>query len=240
MKKILLAANWKMHPASLPLGEPSIPSRVNVYKGRKNVEVLVFPTFLDLSLCLKQGLKVGAQYGHPEDHGAHTGDVSMKMIKELGCSHVLCGHSERRQQHDEMDDDVAAQTLAALKHNLHPIICIGETEKERAAGREKEIVQRQVETVLRVINDANVTWAYEPVWAIGTGKTATPKDAEMMHAFIRSLLPSSKRETNRILYGGSMKPENAAALLNEPNIDGGLIGGASLKPEEFSAIVALA
>lgn len=237
-RRFLIAANWKMNPA---------PDALDAYKTADSVDTVVFPTALDIPTCLSAGIVTGAQFGHPEDTGAFTGDVSMKMIKDTGCTHVLCGHSERRQYHSESNAFVAAQVASAITHNLTPILCIGETDEERKAGKEKDIVKEQIEAVIEKLNTENSMengkWqmeiAYEPVWAIGTGNTATPKDAQEMHAFIRSLLPGDVREQTRILYGGSMKPENAEELLNQPDIDGGLVGGASLVPEKFAEIVAI-
>lgn len=232
MRTPLIAANWKMNPPPKGFDAPASP-----YRPRPDADVLVFPTFLDLERCLQAGLRSGAQCGHHDDTGPHSGDVSMKMLRDIGCTHVLCGHSERRQDRGETDDDVAAQASAALRNGLHPIICIGETAQERESGKERDVVKRQVLRVLGTIEDADVTWAYEPVWAIGTGKNATPAQAQEMHAFIRSLLPEDRREGTRILYGGSMKGENAKELLSQKDIDGGLVGGASLKPQEFQGIV---
>lgn len=205
------------------------------YRPQKGVDVLVFPTFLHMQNCLHAGIPTGAQCGHPEPQGAHTGDVSMAMLQNLGCTHVLCGHSERRNAHGETDADVAAQATAALEVGLHPIICIGETDAERSAGEAESVVTRQLDALPL---GQSVTIAYEPVWAIGTGNTATPALAQEMHALIRSLLPEETREITRILYGGSMKPENARELLMQPDIDGGLVGGASLKPDTFRGIIA--
>jgi len=159
------------------------------------------------------------------------------MLKEIGCTHVLCGHSERRQGHGETNEDVSRQAQAALDLGLHPVICIGETAKQREAGEAESTVHTQL-SALPLHSD--ITIAYEPIWAIGTGNTATPELAQTMHAFIRSLLPDQSREKIRILYGGSMKPENAEELLLKEDIDGGLIGGASLKPDEFATIVSIA
>ena len=230
-RTLLIAGNWKMNSA---------PKSLETYKSIKNIEVVVFPTFLDLAPCIKERILTGGQFGRHDDYGPFTGDVSMKMLKDVGCTYVLCGHSERRQHHHETDHNVATQALAALRHSLHPVICIGETEEERATGKEHEVIRQQVNTVLSVIGDAAVTWAYEPVWAIGTGKNASPADAGIMHAFIRSLLPKSLQQSTRILYGGSMKPANCRELLEQPNIDGGLVGGASLDPVQFGEIVTIA
>lgn len=258
----LIVANWKMNCA---------PIDKKAYKPRTEVDIVVFPTFLDIATCIADRLVVGAQYGHPNENGAHTGDISMKMLKDAGCTYVLCGHSERRQGHGETDAFVASQVFAARKIGLHPILCVGETAEERRTGREKVVVEQQLKAVLEhpdfclprpacpaeakrrgeqsrgVPSDFCI--AYEPVWAIGTGNTATPEDAQEMHAFIRKLLTAHSSLTfakasggkqltaSRILYGGSMKPENAETILNQPDVDGGLVGGASLDPQHFSSIV---
>lgn len=225
----LIAANWKMNP--IPEGAllPDSP-----FRPQSGIETIVFPTFLDLKPCLEAGLPAGAQYGHPDSTGAHTGDISMTMLKKAGCQFVLCGHSERRHDHREEDSDVVAQAESALRNGLHPVICVGETEAERRTKRHKQIVERQVRVLpLREV----VTIAYEPVWAIGTGITPTPEQAQDMHAFIRSLIPEARRTTTRILYGGSLNPENAFEFLLEPDIDGGLVGGASLNISAFAAII---
>lgn len=225
----LIAANWKMNP--LPEGALAPDS---AYRPQSGIETIVFPTFMDLLPCLEAGLPTGAQYGHPDSTGAHTGDVSMTMIKKAGCQFVLCGHSERRRDHREEDSDVVAQAESALRNGLHPVICVGETESERRTKRHKQVVERQVRVLpLREM----VTIAYEPVWAIGTGVTPTPEQAQDMHAFIRSLIPEARRESTRILYGGSLSAENALEFFQQQDIDGGLVGGASLKPAVFREIV---
>jgi len=232
MRKLLIAGNWKMNP--IPEGALDNDSP---YRERADTDIVVFPTFLDIRECIAAKLLTGGQYGHTEGMGAHTGDVSMHMLADAGCRYVLCGHSERRQNHDETNEDVAAQAIVALECGLHPIVCIGETEEEREKKHEKKVVEKQL-SVLPLESD--ITLAYEPVWAIGTGKNATPEQAQEMHAFIRSLLPDDKKDATRILYGGSMKPENAEELLRQIDIDGGLIGGASLKPDDFGTIVKIA
>jgi triosephosphate isomerase (TIM) len=182
-------------------------------------------------------LIVGAQCGHAKDSGAFTGDIPMKTLKALGCSYVLCGHSERRQHHGETDAGVAAQVGAALGCGLIPILCIGETEEERASGTTHEVLKRQLSHVLRAhslqLTAQNVLIAYEPVWAIGSGATPSREEIKSLHAFIRSQLNDPG---TRILYGGSVKPENAEEILSMPDVDGSLIGGASLKPEVFRSI----
>lgn len=233
MRKFIIAANWKMNPA--PAGALDAESP---YHTHADVDVVVFPTLLDLPACIDAKLLCGPQYAHSEAHGPHTGDVSLQMCKDIGALYALCGHSDRRGEHHESDEKVAAEAIAALELGLHPIICVGEVEAERDAGKQEEVVKRQM-SVLPLESD--ITIAYEPVWAISRGDpskpAATKEDAEEMHALIRSLLPDDTKETTRILYGGSMKPENAEELLSQPNIDGGLIGGASLKPEAFASII---
>ncbi|MDD8040000.1 MAG: triose-phosphate isomerase [Acidobacteriota bacterium] len=225
----LIAANWKMN--GMPTGALAADSP---YRAHAAVDVMVFPTFLDIPACIEAKLITGAQCGHWEKTGARTGDVSMRMLAEAGCRSVLCGHSERRHGRHETNEEVIEQVIAALEENLHPILCIGETEKERETGKEKTVVKAQLRGCPF---GKEVTIAYEPVWAIGTGKTATPEQAQEMHAFIRSLLPADVRESIRILYGGSVKAENAQELLTQPDIDGALVGGASLQPDQFRAIV---
>ncbi|MDA1209254.1 MAG: triose-phosphate isomerase [bacterium] len=231
-RRILIAGNWKMNSA--PEGACTESS---VYHSTEHVDVAVFPTFLDLEECIAAGILTGGQFGHPEAHGAHTGDISMAMLKDNGCSMVLCGHSERRDHHKETNAHVAQQAKAALEVGLHPIVCIGETEAEREHNEQEDVIRRQMADLPL---NADITIAYEPVWAIGTGNTATPEQAQEIHALIRSLLPEERTESTRILYGGSMKPSNAQELLLQPDIDGGLIGGASLEPEAFGEIIAIA
>ena len=222
-----------MHPA---------PTELDTFRSHEKVDVLVLPAAFDLKTCIGAGLMVGGQFGHPSDTGAHTGDISIAMLAKLGCTYVLCGHSERRQYHCETNAYIGEQAAAALKHELHPIICVGESEKERDAGESKSVMKEQLDIVLARIGDAKITVAYEPVWAISGGDptqiSATPEDVQEMHASIRSLLPNG--DTTHILYGGSMKPENAEELLNQPDIDGGLVGGASLDPAKFREIVTIA
>lgn len=226
-RKPLIAANWKMN--SPPQGWDSDDSP---YRTREGADVVIFPTYIDMRTCLEKFLVVGAQYGRPEQNGAFTGDISMQILAEHGCTYVLCGHSERRRFHNESDAFVAEQAKAAAGVGLMPIVCIGETADEREAGMAKEVVKRQVGAI-----SVPVIFAYEPVWAIGTGNTAKPEDAQEMHAFIRSLLPGDQQATTRIIYGGSVKADNAASLLSQPDIDGALIGGASLDPKSFRDIL---
>jgi triosephosphate isomerase (TIM) len=179
----------------------------------------------------------GGQDCSPHESGAYTGDVSAAMLAELGCRHVIVGHSERRALHGESDGLVAEKARAALEHGLVPIVCVGETLAEREAGATHEVVGRQLRAVIERLGDRidRIVVAYEPVWAIGTGKTASPGEAQSVHAFLRGALGAAGAAL-RLLYGGSVKADNATQLFAEPDIDGGLIGGASLKAADFIAI----
>lgn len=222
MKK-LIAANWKMNAA------PAGFETASAFRSTEAADVVVFPSSLDIHAVVASGIVTGGQASRPEEKGAFTGDVSIHALKKAGCTYVLCGHSERRQHHHETDEDIAKQTEAAKALGMTPILCIGETLAERESGKEEEIVAKQ----LSLAKDVPVV-AYEPVWAIGTGKTATTEQVAAMHAFIRSIVG----EGVRILYGGSVKPENAKELLSQPNVDGALVGGAALVADSFASIVA--
>lgn len=228
----LIAANWKMHAIPNGWDAPDSP-----FHPKAGVDIVVFPSLLDISVCSQAGLVTGAQCGRPEKDGAFTGDVCMQMLHDHGCAYVLCGHSERRQHHQENDELVAEEVRAALDLGLTPILCIGETADERELGQAEERVKQQLSGILDYSKLETVVLAYEPVWAIGSGKTASAQDAQEMHAFIRNLLPESCKETMRIIYGGSVKPDNASELIAQEDIDGFLVGGASLKPDDFRAIV---
>ena len=214
-------------------------SKDSPYRERGTVDVIAFPTILDLEQCIEDRIITGAQYGvpHPEASGAFTGDVSIQMLADHGVRYVLCGHSERREKHDETNEYVIEQAIATLEAGMHPIICVGETAEERKAGQQEEVVQAQLKGL--PVSSDGYTIAYEPVWAIGDNalRAATPEEAQEMHAFIRSLLDAKHQPTVRILYGGSVKPENAEDLLSQPDIDGALVGGASLKLDAFKGIV---
>lgn len=234
-RKPLVAANLKMN--DLPEGALEEDSP---YRERGDVDVIVFATYLDIQQCLDSQLITGAQLGqcHPEPKGAFTGDVSMQMLDKLGVRYVICGHSERRKNHGETNEDVKLQAIAALEANIHPVICVGETKKERDAGKEKEVVKAQLEGF--PLNSEGYTIAYEPVWAIGedADRPATPEEAQEMIEYIRSLLPKERRKEVRILYGGSVKPDQESEeTLRKPDVDGFLVGGASLKLKEFRQIV---
>ncbi len=245
-RKVLIAGNWKMN--GLIKGGQALAKEIALATKslKPQAEVLVCPPFTLLTTVKKalRGSKVmlGAQDCHVEEKGAHTGDVSAYMLKDAGCDYVILGHSERRTDHKESSALVKAKAESALKAGLKVIICIGETLEERDTGKALKVTEKQIKDSLPDISTAtNTVIAYEPVWAIGTGKTATPKDAEEVHAHIRKVLAQklskSVASRMRILYGGSMKPANAAELLSQEDIDGGLIGGASLKAEDFMAIV---
>ena len=243
MKK-LIAGNWKMNGTlddAKALAE-NIKAAVDDSVFEAN-DLLVCPPFIHIpavaDILEGSGVLIGAQNSSRWESGAHTGNISAPMIKELGCSHVILGHSERRQHVGETSAIVAEKTSMAHKHGLKTIICVGETEEERETGKEEHVVGYQLATSIPEGATAeNTVIAYEPVWAIGTGKTATPDDVKTMHAFIREFLENKVENSSqaRILYGGSMKPENAEDLLKTPNVDGGLIGGASLKAEQFLGI----
>lgn len=245
-RRFLIAGNWKMNGLradAKSLGEgvaQKIPPSV-----QSQVDVLVCPPFVVLETverALQQSnIMLGAQTCHTAEKGAHTGDISAAMLKDAGCSHVIVGHSERRTDHGETDGDIQAQAIAAHDQDLIAIVCVGETEAERDAGRAFEVVREQIlGSVPLKANGANTVIAYEPVWAIGTGKVATPEDVQAMHSDIRNTLADKlgqdEADKIRILYGGSMKPENAPDLLALEDVDGGLIGGAALKAEDFCKI----
>jgi triosephosphate isomerase len=235
----LIAGNWKMHGS---VAEAAALARV-VREGAAGLpaELLVCPTFLHLAgvaaLLAGSPVAVGGQDCHPAPKGAHTGDVSAAMLKDAGATHVILGHSERRTDHGETDAAVRAKAEAAAAAGLTPIVCVGETEAERLAGRAEAVVATQLRDSLPD-GFAGVI-AYEPVWAIGTGRTPTEADIEAMHGLIRRELAARLGEPGlklRILYGGSMKPGNARAILGLSDVDGGLVGGASLVAADFLTI----
>ncbi len=217
--------------------EPNLLSRI---------DLSVAPPYVHLAMAhsmLPQGVSIGAQDCSAQDNGAFTGDISAKMLKDVGCQHVILGHSERRMYHGEPSELIAAKVVRARESGLRAIVCVGETLEEREAGRADAIVIDQLRKSLpdRVTAES-VTIAYEPVWAIGTGKTPTPEDVAAIHATIRASLKEKldNPDSMRILYGGSVKPENAGSLLTLPNVNGALVGGASLKADQFLAIAAAA
>ncbi len=245
----VVAANWKMHK-TIEEAEAFLADFLPRVGDSAGCEVVICPSFLALKpvveLCLQSRVRVAAQNMHEEAEGPYTGEVSAPMLRDLGVDGVILGHSERRQHFCESDEALACKLPVALDARLEPILCVGEREHERDAGATEEVLRRQVDADLAGIDDprlADVVIAYEPVWAIGTGRTATPEQAEQAIAFIRSLVAARSEdaaERVRILYGGSVKPGNAAELLGREQIDGALVGGASLDPEDFAAIVAAA
>jgi len=247
MRKILIAGNWKMNldPAegarlALELADKSV--------GWPDVDVVICPPFVTLPAVAEKlsgtRIELGAQNMHDQDNGAYTGEISGLMLLTAGCKWVILGHSERRQLFGETDGGVDKKLGKALALGLQPIVCVGETLSEREAGRTVAVVERQLQNGLSGVKSVDiekVTIAYEPVWAIGTGKVATVKQAGEVHAFIRSWLGENfgaeAAGMIRILYGGSVKPDNAAELLAHPDIDGALVGGASLQAEAFDGII---
>jgi triosephosphate isomerase len=247
MRPLLIAGNWKMN-GLLPEARDLAAALRKELAATSAPEILVFPPFLALAAVAEilkgSPVKVGAQDFHWEAKGAYTGEVSAAMIQEAGCTHVLIGHSERRHIMGETHEMVNRKAKAALAAGLVPVVCVGELLEERNLGATQEVLERQVSKGLDGLGaDAlrQVVLAYEPVWAIGTGKTATPRQAAEAHHFLRKLL--SKRagpevaEAARILYGGSVTADNARELLAEEGIDGALVGGASLKADSFVKIV---
>lgn len=239
MRSPLVAGNWKMN------GDIASTNFLlhELYSLKLNqCQVVVCPTFVHLSVAKAHlegtDIALGAQNVYFENMGAFTGEVSAGMLEDVGCRYVILGHSERRQLFGEMDDFIAKKVLAVQEAGLTPIVCVGETLSERESDLTEQVVAQQIQAVLTLpdFDPSNVVIAYEPIWAIGTGKTATPEQAQAVHAYLRSQLPSEHAEKIQILYGGSVKAANAAELFAMPDIDGGLIGGASLKAEEFSAI----
>ncbi|MDQ0285144.1 triosephosphate isomerase [Desulfofundulus luciae] len=247
MRIPLLAGNWKMYKTVAEAVE-FVRRLKEALSGVRGVEVAVCPPFTALYAVARElagsNIALGAQNMYWVEEGAYTGEVSPVMLKEIGCRYVILGHSERRQYFGENDENVNAKVKAALKHGLVPIVCVGERLEEREAGHTEEVIAGQVRRSLAGLSGtelAGLVVAYEPVWAIGTGRTALPEDAQQVNAFIRHLLAGmGGREAARqvrIQYGGSVKPENAAELLGQPDIDGALVGGASLKVDSFAAIV---
>ncbi len=246
MRRTLIAGNWKMNG--------SLAANATLLDGIRAGA----PSSCDLAVCVPapylsqaqaalgaSAVRWGAQDVSEHDSGAYTGEVSAQMLKDFGCAYVIVGHSERRSYHAESDELVASKSVRALSSGLVPIVCVGETLQEREEGRTDAVVIRQLAPVISAVGAqlADIVIAYEPVWAIGTGKTATPDMAQQVHELIRATLAKANAgaaEKIQILYGGSMKPDNARDLLAMPDIDGGLIGGASLKAADFLAIAAAA
>ncbi len=245
MRNILVAGNWKMNGDTVGNAE-LVAGIIAGAPDSDRVELLVCPPYpyLGAVVAATAGSKVavGSQNVSEHEKGAFTGEVAPGMLRDIGCEYAIVGHSERRTLYGESSDDVAAKFKAALDAGLKPVLCVGETLEERQAEKTEAVVDEQLKAVLELVGIAafaNAVVAYEPVWAIGTGMTATPEQAQDVHAHIRQLFAghdANVAEGLQILYGGSMKGENAAGLLAKPDIDGGLIGGASLKAPDFLAI----
>ncbi len=245
MRTPVIAGNWKMYKTARQAGE-TIRSLCQQVAGVTGVEVVVCPPFTALASALEAArgtsLAIGAQDCYWEKEGAFTGEVAVPMLADLGVRHVIVGHSERRQLFGETDATVDKKVGAVLSHGLTCIACIGETLEQREAGQTLAVLERQVRDGLnRHLGSAHLVIAYEPVWAIGTGRTATPVQAQEVHAMVRGLLAKLHDAATagqvRILYGGSVKPDNIDALMSKPDIDGGLVGGASLKAEDFLRLI---
>lgn len=243
MRTPIMAGNWKMvktEAEAVDFARKLVP----LVKDVSDRQIIIFPNTTCLSkICdvtCSTNIGIGGQNIHWEDQGAFTGETSAKMLKGVGCKYVLIGHSERRQYFGETDETVNKKLLKALNEKLSPIVCVGETLEQREAGDTMKVVEKQIKGAIKdlAIKDwDNIVIAYEPVWAIGTGKTATPEQAQEVHAAIRKMLPKEVAEKTRILYGGSVKPANVKDIMAQPDIDGGLVGGASLKVDSFEQLI---
>jgi triosephosphate isomerase len=244
----LIAGNWKMNKTTTEAVALATEIASGAQAATSSVDVLVSPVFTALVPVAKalEGSKVflAGQNMHSELGGAYTGEIAAPMLKDAGCTHVILGHSERRQYFGETDEGVAKKTKVALDNGLLPISCVGETLEEREGGKTMDVVGRQVDAILKAVSAdeaTKVVIAYEPVWAIGTGKVATPEQAQEVHAFIRKRVAGvhgpAVADGLRILYGGSVKPDNVKGLMALPDVDGALVGGASLKADSFLKLV---
>ena len=245
MRKILVAANWKMNTTPTT-AKKLIGAIIKEHERGNYHDILICPPFTSLSVVSKniqnKDIALGAQNHSQYDNGAYTGEISASMLKDIGCKYVLIGHSERRVLMRESNDIISEKFNTAIARNLIPILCVGETIEEKERGETKAIIQNQIDIALKDYDadkKACFLIAYEPVWAIGTGLTATPNDAQDIHNYIRSrlkIISKELAENTQILYGGSVNMDNADALFSMPDIDGGLIGGASLESSGFMAI----
>ena len=241
MRRKLVAGNWKMHGNHSANAE-LLAAISSARPFGCDVAVCVpYPYLSETAVALAgTDIRWGAQDCSAHDQGAYTGEVSVAMLAEFGCRYAIVGHSERRQYHAESDLLVAEKAKSALAKGITPIVCVGETLAQREAGETEAVVKRQLSAVIHALGHCagEMVVAYEPVWAIGTGKVATPEQAQAVHALLRAQLKAATPHADqmKILYGGSMKPDNAVSLLSQPDIDGGLIGGAALKAADFVAI----
>ena len=247
MRRPIIAGNWKMFK-TIAETRAFLDALIPVVQGVEHCEIVVAPPFTALAAAAEKAagtrVSVSAQDVYWEPQGAFTGEIAVRMLVDAGCTSTIIGHSERRQFFAETDETVAKKTRAAIDGGLHAIVCVGETLAERDAGRAVEVVRRQVHGGLGQFTESELsrtTIAYEPVWAIGTGRTATPEIAQEMHSEIRRTIleihGAGAASGIRILYGGSVKPDNIASLMRCPDIDGALVGGASLDPASFAAII---
>lgn len=246
-RKPIIAGNWKMNKTTVEARELA-QKLAPLVSGVKDRDIVLAPPFTALSTVAEAikgtNMTLSAQNLFWEDKGAFTGEISAEMLLDLGCKYVIIGHSERRQYFGETDETVNKKVRQALNKGLLPIVCVGELLSEREADKANEVIERQITGALKGVTAAEmqkIVVAYEPVWAIGTGKTATPDQANEIHAFIRqkvkSLYSAEVADSLRVQYGGSVTPENVSTLMAMPDIDGALVGGASLKPESFATLV---
>lgn len=246
MRKHIVAGNWKMNNGLIQT--ESLISELKQQTKTSDAEVIIAPSFTNLWHAFQStrldDIEVAAQNMHFAEDGAYTGEVSVGMLKSIGVKTVILGHSERRAYFNETDESLAKKVVTALANNMRVIFCFGEELADRKSGNEESVVNNQIKKALFHLEASsfkNIVLAYEPVWAIGTGETATPEQAQDMHAFIRKTLSEKYGNTTAdsisILYGGSVKPNNAKEIFSKPDVDGGLIGGAALKAEDFYAIV---
>jgi triosephosphate isomerase len=246
MRKHIVAGNWKMNNGLIQT--KTLISELKQQTKTSDAEVMIAPTFTNLwhafEATRQDDIEVVAQNMHFAEKGAYTGEISAAMLKSIGIKTVILGHSERRAYFNETDESLAKKVDAALEHNMRVIFCFGEELSDRKAGNEEAVVERQIKNALFHLDATafkHIVLAYEPVWAIGTGETASPEQAQDMHAFIRKTLEAKYGHTvaddMTILYGGSVKPGNAKEIFSKPDVDGGLIGGAALNAEDFYAIV---
>ncbi len=248
MRRTVIAGNWKMNKDLTEAIKLISEIKGNLDSKPENIDVIIFPPYISLetasALIKGFSIKLGAQNMHQESSGAFTAEISASMLKSVGCEYVILGHSERRSIFGETDELINIKLKKAFSEDLKPVFCIGETLEQREAGTMQSVIKNQVLKGLSGIPESdikNLIIAYEPVWAIGTGKTATPEQAEEVHLFIRNLISdlySNETAENIIIqYGGSVKPSNAESLLTQPNIDGALIGGACLTADSFIAVI---
>lgn len=251
MNTFLIAGNWKMNQGPTEAESLLTGLSERIHAEEEGVDIVICPPFVTIAVARnilkKSDVSIGAQNLHQEEKGAFTGEISASMLSQAGCRYVICGHSERRDIFGETDMQVSQKVKSVISSGMTAILCVGEQLGQRKSGEHEAVVRRQLEAVFSNLEETEVSHlviAYEPVWAIGTGETATPAQAQQMHRFIRSILEEAFGQESaigiRILYGGSMKPANAQELLEQRDVDGGLIGGASLDASSFTEIISIA